>query len=114
MKDVKELWAAWVMLPKSNEENIFMYSSVEIKKRYNSMIETKYPYFISRDISTHYFSEDILEKEYRITGEIKMFYSKSKEKCIEWLNKERDRAIESCKTCLCRLENAEIKEVVKC
>lgn len=113
MKGIKELWGAWVRLPKSDEEIVFAYSPMEIKKRYDLALEMKYPYFISRNNSTRYFEKDMLEKEYRITDELKVFYSASKEKCIEWLNKERSSIIELYRRDLQRLEQSEIEEKVE-
>lgn len=113
MKDIKELWGAWVRFPKSDEKIVFAYSPMEIKQNYDLALEMKYPYFISRNNSTRYFENDMLEKEYRITDELKVFYSASKEKCVEWLKKERSSIIELYRRDLQRLEQSEIKEKVE-
>lgn len=109
-KGIKELYSAWVKFPKSDEEIVFAYSAMEIKTRYDTMLEMRYPYFTDRNNSTRYFEKSMLEKEYRITDELKVFYSASKEKCIEWLTQERNKIIELYRRDLQRLEQSEIKE----
>ena len=114
LKDIKELYSAWVRFPKDEKEEIvFAYSAMEIKQRYDTMLEMKYPYFTDRNNSTRYFENGMLDKEYRITDELKAFYSASKESCIEWLNKERDKIIGLYRRDLERLERSEIKEKVE-
>ncbi len=76
----------------------FELSEMPIKMVYeDGTIETKYPYFTSSLYSTNYFggrSGNVLEKEYQLTFG-KVFYSKDKGKCREWLEdiykREQDR-----------------------
>lgn len=105
MKNIKELYVAWILIPESKSE--------EIKFRYAThkrMREMKYSLFASCEFSEYNLKKYMLETECQLTERLKIFCSEGKEKCIEWLNKERDAAIDRCKSDLERLEKAGIKE----
>lgn len=110
-ENIKELWGAHIYFPKTNEEIKFNYSSMEVVKHYPGVSEMRYPYFISRNNSTHYFYKDMLDKEYEITNELTVFYSAKKKKCVEWLESKRKELLQSYKSNYERLEKSEIKEV---
>lgn len=110
-ENIKELWGAWVKFPKSTGDIEFNYSTMEVAKQYPLALEMRYPYFISRNNSTRYFEESMIDKEYEITNELTVFYSESKEKCAEWLQNKRDSLLQSYKFNYERLEKSEIKEV---
>lgn len=112
-KDVKEIYEAHVKFPKIAGEIEFNYSTMEVKKCYPAMLELRYPYFISRNNSTHYFEKRMLDKEYEITDELTVFYSESKDRCIEWLKAKREELLQSHKYNLGRLEKSEIKERIE-
>lgn len=110
MDDVKELFGAYIRFPQTAGNIEFSYSSMEINKRYPNMLEMKHYYFTSRNVSTRYFEKNMLEKEYEISDSSKAYYSKSKEKCIEWLQKNRDELIHDYKFNYERLLKSEIRE----
>ena len=110
-ENIKELWGAHIYFPKENEEIKFSYSSMEIVRHYPGVVEMCYSYFTDRNNSTHYFEKSMLDREYEITDELTVFYSASKEKCVEWLQNKRASLLQSYKTNYERLENSEIKEV---
>lgn len=110
-ENIKELWGAHIYFPKTNEEIKFNYSSMEVVKHYPGVSEMRYPYFISRNNSTHYFYKDMLDKEYEITNELTVFYSAEKKNCVEWLESKRKELLQSHKSNYERLEKSEIKEV---
>lgn len=112
-ENIKELWGAWVKFPKTDGDIEFNYSSMEVAKYHedDNVIEMRYPYFVSGVQSTKYFSERMLGHEFKITDEMKVFYSASKEKCVEWLQNKRASLLQSYKINYERLENSEIKEV---
>lgn len=84
-ENIKELWGAWVKIPKMAGDIEFNYSPVEVLKQYPFAFEMRYPYFTSSTYSTRYFEEGMLDREYEITNELTVFYSADKEKCVEWL-----------------------------
>ena len=90
LKDIKELYGAHVRFPKTAEEIVFNYSAMKIKKHYDTMLEMKYPYFTDRNNSTRYFEESMLDREYKITDELTVFYSADKGKCVDWLTEKRN------------------------
>ena len=110
-ENIKELWGAWVKFPQVEGDIEFNYSPMEVAKQYPLALEMRYPYFISRNNSTQYFDEGMLDKEYEITNELMVFYSASKEKCAEWLESRRDMLLQSYKFDYERLEKSKIKEV---
>lgn len=113
LKDIKELYGAYVRFPKTDGEIVFNYSAMEIKKHYDTMLEMRYPYFTDRNNSTRYFEEGMLDKEYRITDELTVFYSADRGKCIDWLNEKRNAYISTCRNDLQRLEKSNIREVIE-
>ena len=70
----------------------------------------KHCYFTSKNVSTRYFEKNMLEKEYEISDSLKVYYSQSKEKCLEWLQKKRDELIHDYKFNYERLLKSEIRE----
>ena len=110
MDNVKEIYGAYIRFPQVAGDIEFNYSNMEISKRYPDMLEMKHYYFTSRNTSTRYFEKRMLEKEYEISNELTVFYSESKEKCIEWLANKRNTLLESYKYNYERLEKSEIKE----
>lgn len=110
MDDVKELFVACIRVPQTAGNIEFNYSSMEINKRYPNMLEMKHYYFTSRNVSTRYFEKNMLEKEYEISDSLKVYYSQSKEKCLEWLQKKRDELIHDYKFNYERLLKSEIRE----
>lgn len=112
-KDVKEIYGAWVKFPKIAGDVEFNYSAMEVKKCYTEMLELRYPYFISSNNSTHYFEKRMFDKEYEITDELTVFYSESKEKCVEWLKSKREKLLRSHKFNLERLEESEVREKIE-
>lgn len=112
-ENIKELWGAWVKFPQVAGDIEFNYSPMEVEKYHDNdcVIEMKYPYFVSGVQSTKYFSERMLGHEFKITDEMKVFYSASKEKCVEWLQNKRTSLLQSYKINYERLEKSEIKEV---
>lgn len=113
MKDIKELYGAHVRFPKADEEIVFNYSAMEITRHYPSVIETKYPYFTDRNNSTRYFEESMLDREYKITDELTVFYSADKGKCIDWLTEKRNAYLAVYRNVLQRLEQSNIQETVE-
>lgn len=113
MNDIKELYGAHVRFPKTEEEIVFAYSAMEITKCYPFAIETKYPYFINRDNSTRYFEEGMLDREYKITDELTVFYSADKGKCVDWLIDKRNAYLAEYRNGLQRLERSNIRETVE-
>lgn len=113
LRDVKELYGAWISFPIGEKEIVFAHSPMEIEQRYGRAIVTKHPYFTNRNYSTKHFEEDMLEKEYRISETLRIFYSVSKEKCIEWLSKERERLIRQYRADLNRIKSSEITEKIE-
>lgn len=93
-ENIKELWGAWVRFPQIAGDIEFNYSPMEVVKQYPFALEMRYPYFISRNNSTRYFEEGMLDKEYEITNELAVFYFTSKEKCAEWLEKSEIKEVE--------------------
>lgn len=112
-ENIKELWGAWVKFPKEEGDIELNYSSMEIVKYHedDNVFEMRYPYFVSGVQSTKYFSGIMLEHEFKITDEMKVFYSISKEKCIDWLHSKRNTLLQSYKINYERLEKSEIREV---
>lgn len=110
-ENIKELWGAWVNFPKTEEDIEFNYSPMEVVNQYPLALKMRYPYFISRNNSTRYFEESMLDKEYEITNELTVFYSVNKDKCVEWLQNKRTSLLQSYKFDYERLEKSEIKEV---
>lgn len=108
--EVKEIYSASIYFPKTDGEIEFKYSSMEVKKCYPYTLETKYSYFISRNNSTSYFEEDMLDREYKITNELTVLYSADKSKCIDWLIEKRSSLLQSYKHDYERIEKSEIKE----
>ena len=74
------------------------------------MLEMENFYFTSINVSTKYFEHGMLEKEYKISDTLKVFYSQSKDKCVEWLQENRDKLVNEYKSCYERLLKSEIKE----
>lgn len=113
LKDIKELYGAHVRFPKGEEEIVFAYSAMEIKKCYPFTFEMKYPYFISMNNSTRYFEEGMLDREYKITDELTVFYSADKGKCVDWLIEKRNAYLSAYRNGLQRLERSNIRETVE-
>lgn len=110
MCQIEKLYGAHMRFPKVAGDIVFQYSEIEIVKTYPDMVEAKYPYFTSMHHSTRYFEKGMLNREYEITDELKVFYSDDKEKCIEWLTKLRKELLDSCRYNFQRLEKSEIVE----
>lgn len=110
IKTISELWGASIYAQKTAEEIEFTYCAIGIIKNYGTVIETKNFYFTSRDLSTKYFYDSTLDKEYRINDSLTVFYSGSKDKCIEWLERKREEMILYHESCYKRLLESEIKE----
>ena len=110
VKTISELWGASIYFPKSEGDIRFNYSAIEVKRNTDTTIETNNPYFISKDISTCYFDKLMLDKVYKISDSLTVFYSESKDKCIEWLEKKREGMILYHGSCYKRLLESEIKE----
>ena len=77
----------------------FEISEIKIKSIYEDTIEAEYSYFTAKDYSTRYFGGvggADLDTEYHI-GFGYVYYSKDKEKCMEWLTnkykQEHDKII---------------------
>lgn len=105
------IYGAYVKFPKVSGKVEFNYLAMEIQKIYPDMLELKYPYFTSRNVSTRYFEKSMLNKEYVITDELTIFYSESKDKCVEWLQKQRDELIRDYSYNYNRLLESEVCEV---
>lgn len=110
MNEIKELFGAWSMIPNPTGEVEFCYSQMEITKIYPTCIETKGYYFTSRTHSTRYFDESEIDKEYKITDELAVFYSSEKSKCVEWLNKRRSDLLNFHKDLYERIKQSEVRE----
>lgn len=110
MNEIKELFGAWSMIPNTTGEVEFCYSRMEITEIYPTRIETKGYYFTSRNHSTRYFDESNLDKEYKITDELTVFYSDEKSKCVEWLKKKRDGLLIYHKDLYERIQRSEIRD----
>lgn len=110
MIKINELFGAWAMIPYLDGEVEFCYSPMEITRVYPSCIETKGYYFKSRNHSTRYFDESDLDKEYKITDELMVFYSSDKGKCIEWLEKTRSSFLNYHKDLYERIQQSEVRE----
>lgn len=112
-ENIKELWGAWIKFPQIAGDIEFNYSPMQVVEYHgdDNVFEMRYPYFVSGVQSTKYFSGIMLEHEFKITDEMTVFYSASKEKCIEWLKKNRDTLLQFYKFNYERLEKSEIKEV---
>ena len=113
LKDIKELYGAHVRFPKTAEEIVFNYSAMKIKKHYDTMLEMKYPYFTDRNNSTRYFEESMLDRDYKITDELTVFYSADKGKCVDWLTEKRNAYFAEYRNGLQRLEQSNIRETVE-
>lgn len=113
MEDVKELYGAHVRFPKSDEEIVFNYSAMEITRYYPGVIETKHYYFTDRNNSTRYFEKGMLDREYKITDELTVFYSTDKGKCVDWLTEKRNAYLATYRNGLQRLEKSNIRETVE-
>lgn len=113
LKDIKELYGAHVRFPKSEQEIVFAYSAMEIIRNYPSAIETKHYYFTDINHSTRYFDESMLDREYRITDELTVFYSADKDKCVNWLTEKRNAYFSEYRSGLRRLEQSSIQETVE-
>ena len=111
MYDVEDIYVAYIKFQQVAGEIEFNYSVMELEKRYSDMLEMKHCYFTSKNVSTRYFEKNMLEREYEISDSLKVYYSQSKEKCIEWLQKNRDELIHDYKFNYERLLKSEIKEV---
>lgn len=110
IKTISELWGASIYVPKTAEEIKFTYCAIEIIKNFETVVETKNFYFISRNLSTKHFYDSMLDKEYIINDFLTVFYSGSKNKCIEWLEKKREEMISYHESCYKRLLESGIKE----
>lgn len=113
MEDIKELYGAYVRFPKADGEIVFNYSAMEITRHYPSVIETKHYYFTDRDHSTKYFEPGMLDREYKITDELTVFYSADKGKCVDWLIEKRNAYLAAYRSGLQRLERSNIRETVE-
>lgn len=113
MEKIKELYGAHVRFPKADEEIVFNYSAMEVLKQYPLMLEMRYPYFTDRNNSTRYFDEGMLDREYKITDELTVFYSADKGKCIDWLTEKRNTYLAVYRNGLQRLEQSNIRETVE-
>ena len=111
MYDVEDIYTAYIKFPQVAGKIEFNYSVMELEKRYPDMLEMKHCYFTSKNVSTRYFEKNMLEIEYEISDSLKIYYSQSKEKCIEWLQKNRDELIHDYKFNYERLLKSEIMEV---
>lgn len=72
----------------------FEISEVKIKRIYEDMIETEYPYFVSNSYSTRYFggvTGNKLDIEYHLNFGY-VYYSTDKEKCMKWLENKYKQA----------------------
>lgn len=113
MKDIEHLYGAYIRFPKVSGKIEFKYSEMEIKNRHDRCIETTHPYFTSRDYSTSYFGKDMLNKDLKITDELTVFYSESKERCITWLTDEREKLYKSCEYDFMRLKDSKVEEKIE-
>ena len=109
--DIEKMYCAYISFPQVAGKIEFNYSVMEMEKRYQDMLEMKHCYFTSKNVSTRYFEKNMLEREYEISDSLKVYYSQSKEKCIEWLQKNLDELIHDYKFDYERLFKSEIKEV---
>lgn len=117
MDTVKELWLAGVSTPSSHSDNIkFRYAPIKIKERVaetetnSAMIVTEDPHFIGAGFATRHFYNCMLGVDYRVGDGLTIFYSDSKEECIEWLNKKREKLITEYKDKYERLLQSQIEE----
>ena len=111
MEDVKCLYGACVKFPQVAGDIEFKYSAMEVVKvNDDETLQTRYPYFISRSYSTKFFDKSMLDKEFEVTESLTVFYSKDKQKCVDWLNKRRNELIESYRYNYERLAKSEVKE----
>ena len=111
--DIEKMYCAYIKFPQVAGDIEFNYSNMEISKRYPDMLEMKHCYFTSRNTSTRYFENNMLNNEYKITDSLTCYYSESKEKCIEWLTSKRNDLIKCYEYDYNRLVKSEVKEVVE-
>lgn len=111
--DIEKMYSACIRFPQVAGDVEFKYSEMEIVKKYTDMVELKYPYFTSRNCSTRYFENNMLNKEYKITDSLTCYYSESKEKCIEFLTSKRNDLIKCYEYDYKRLVKSEVKEVIE-
>lgn len=121
MDNVKELWAAGVVTPSRYSDNIdFRYASMKIKERVaetktnSAMIVTEDRYLIGAGFVTQHFYNCMLGVEYEIGDGFLVFYSDSKEECIEWLSKKREKLIAEYKDRYERFLRSKIEEKATC
>lgn len=112
LNNINHIYGAYVFFPKSEGEIIFRYHKIHIKKRYTNVIELYNPYFVCRENSTHFFDETNMNKELEITKDLSVFYSESKDKCVEWLENCRKNFLASYRCNLMRLEQSKILEII--
>lgn len=110
MKDIENLYCAYIRFPRIAGEIEFKYKKMEIKQRYERCIETVHSYFTSSHYSTSYFEKDMLNKDLKISDELKVFYSESKEKCVIWLTSERANLFQSVEHDYLRLKESKVEE----
>lgn len=110
MSEIKELYGAYNKFPRIAGDIEFNFFTMEINKIYPDMVETKHLHLTSRNYSTRYFEKSMLDKEYKISDELTVFYSERKENCIKWLNDRRNSLVQSYKYDYERLNKSEIKE----
>lgn len=117
MDTVKELWLASVSTPSSHSDNIeFCYAPMKIKERVaetetdSAMIVTEDPYLMGAGFVTRHFYNFMLGVDYRLGDGLTVFYSDSKEECIEWLNKKRKELIAEYKDKYERFLKSQIEE----
>lgn len=111
MENINELYVATLRFPRISGEIKFYYSTMEIKKVYPDMIEIRYPYFINKTYSTRYFDKNMLDREYEINDSLTVYFSSSKDKCIEWLEFKRAFLLRDYEYNYERLKQSQIKEI---
>lgn len=90
---------------------LFELEELKVKKVYgDGTIELNSPYFIMDDYSTRYFggrSGNAINCEYKLRH-VRVFYSTDKNKCMDYLNKNRADLVEYCNKLLERLQESKI------
>ncbi len=93
---MKKIYCGTIIVPSledNKDEFKFSLSPISVIDEYDGIVELLHYYFVSSTQSTKFIDARYFDHELCVTDEMKLFYSRSKESCLSWLNANRGKLL---------------------
>ena len=82
---VEHIYCAYVKKPHTFGKIMLRAFEMKIANRYKTCVETVKARPVARNISTSFFGVDTLNREFKISDHLSVFYSEDFRECLDWL-----------------------------